>query len=345
MAQTHKFLCLFSAKMTDGNYVRQENRFLLANIGGNAYLPCFCKLDSAVMFYWYKQPLGQKPRLIATYYKHDNKPTLCNEFKDDKRFTVEIKDNIYSLNISDLEVSDSATYYCSGYLSHDFEFAEGTILSVKGSGLDILASVQQPPSETIQPGRSVTLTCTVQPGTCEKIHMVYWFKNTEDHQSKILYVHGGRNNNCEHSAGIQSQTCVYNFQMRSVNASDDGTYYCAVLACGYIVFGNGTNLGSEPKYTGWHLQNLLTFLGVALAYTAILVITLALLMFKMYRRNLLRQTESQATPPYSTPPLTTNAEGDQYASDLHYTTFMEYKGRRSRRQMDDSMCVYSSVRQ
>ncbi|KAL0189472.1 hypothetical protein M9458_016571, partial [Cirrhinus mrigala] len=39
-----------------------------------------------------------------------------------------------------------------------------------------------------------------------------------------------------------SQTCIYTLTKRNLSLSDAGTYYCAVLVCGKILFGNGTSL-------------------------------------------------------------------------------------------------------
>lgn len=39
-----------------------------------------------------------------------------------------------------------------------------------------------------------------------------------------------------------TQICVYTLAKRNLSLSDAGIYYCAVLACGKIVFGNGTHL-------------------------------------------------------------------------------------------------------
>ncbi|KAG7263457.1 hypothetical protein CRUP_038582, partial [Coryphaenoides rupestris] len=37
-------------------------------------------------------------------------------------------------------------------------------------------------------------------------------------------------------------SCVYTLPKNNVSSSDAGTYYCALAACGGIVFGSGTKL-------------------------------------------------------------------------------------------------------
>ncbi|CDQ87837.1 unnamed protein product [Oncorhynchus mykiss] len=110
--------------------------------------------------------------------------------------------------------------------------------------------LQQPVSESIQPGDSVTLNCTVHTETCVGEHSVYWFRHGsgESHQG-IIYTHGDRSDQCEKSpeAGSTTQSCVYNLPKRNLSLSDAGTYYCAVASCGEILFGNGTKLGVEGR--------------------------------------------------------------------------------------------------
>ncbi|XP_044196602.1 uncharacterized protein LOC122973263 isoform X2 [Thunnus albacares] len=241
--------CLFLGKMAQvsnlklSSSVNQESGFLSVNVGEKLSLQCFHEVDVSSWLYWYKQTLGQKPRLISTFYVHDINGTFYDEFKNNPRFTLDTGNGKNHLMISDLHLSDSATYYCASSISYKFEFAEGITLNVKGSGLNIQASVHQSASESIQPGGSVTLNCTVHTGTCDDgNHSVYWFKNSQESHQGIIYTHGGRNDQCERNNNTQTQTCVYNLPMKSLNLSHAGTYYCAVAACGQIVFGNGTKL-------------------------------------------------------------------------------------------------------
>ncbi|KAJ8246822.1 hypothetical protein GJAV_G00255770 [Gymnothorax javanicus] len=106
-------------------------------------------------------------------------------------------------------------------------------------------AVQQPKSESVQPGDSVTLQCTVHTETCAGEHSVYWFRQgSGESPPGIIYTHGDRSDECQRSSGAVSptQSCVYNLPKRNVSLSDAGTYYCAVATCGEILFGNGTKL-------------------------------------------------------------------------------------------------------
>ncbi|XP_049922983.1 uncharacterized protein LOC126404059 isoform X3 [Epinephelus moara] len=241
-----------TAQTTDVKFsssVQQESGFISATIGDDLTLQCFYEGDVAARFYWYKQTLGEKPRLISTFYKYETNGVFHDEFKNNPRFTLETEIGKNHLKITDLQISDSATYYCACSYSYKFEFAGGTIIYVKGSGLNVPALVHQSASETIQPGGSVTLNCTVHTGSCDDgEHSVYWFKNSEESHPRLIYSHGGRNDQCERKPDTQTHTCVYNLPMKSLNLSHAGTYYCAVASCGHILFGNGTTLDFEQSH-------------------------------------------------------------------------------------------------
>ncbi|XP_044198475.1 uncharacterized protein LOC122974502 [Thunnus albacares] len=319
--------------------VHQESGFLSANVGDNVTLRCFYEGDVAAMFYWYKQTLGQKPQLISNFYKHDIKGTFNDEFKNDPRFTLDTENGKNHLMISNLRLSDSATYYCASSLLLKFEFAEGITVNVKGSGLNIQALVHQSASESIQPGGSVTLNCTLHTGTCDYgEHSVYWFKKSQESHPGIIYTHGGRNDQCERNSNIQTHTCVYNSPMRSLNLSHAVTD-CAVASCGQILFGNGTKQKDEVG----SLDSLVYFLSGALAFTTILVVLLAFSVCMMNKKNGCQCGEFERISA-STP---TNGEAYQDADNLHYAALRDNKVNRPRRQRNDtsSQCVYSSVRQ
>uniref|UniRef100_A0A8C9X3P5 Ig-like domain-containing protein n=1 Tax=Sander lucioperca TaxID=283035 RepID=A0A8C9X3P5_SANLU len=316
--------------------VRQETerRFVSANVGDKVTLRCFCEGEAAWL-YWYKQTLGHKPRLISTFYVYGLRITFYNEFKNNSRFTLDTESK--NLTIFYLNISDSATYYCATSNAVVLDFAEGTFINVKGSGLKVSATVHQSVSESIQPGGSVTLDCTVHTGTCDGEHSVYWFKKSEESQPGLIYTHGGRTDQCEWKNNTQTHTCVYKLPMKSLNISHAGTYYCAVASCGHILFGNGTKLEFEDKVDS---PVYVYFLSGALTFTTILVVLLAFSLFKMNQRNLCRCTEVKFI-------LINNLFISQDVDNLHYAALSVNLPNRSRRQRNNtnSECVYSGVKQ
>ncbi|XP_030610031.1 uncharacterized protein LOC115797569 [Archocentrus centrarchus] len=335
--------CLFLGEMAQTNdltfslSVHQERRFILVNTGDSVTVHCFYEIDDVAKFFWYKLNLGQKPKLISTLYLSDTNATFHDEFKSDPRFTVYTEKGKISLKITNVHISDSATYYCAAY-GYKFEFGEGTIIEVKGSDLNIQASVQQSASETIQPGGSVTLNCTVHTGTCDGEHSVYWFKDKGDSFPRIIYTHGGRNDQCERRTKTQTHTCVHNLQMKSLNVSHAGTYYCAVAACGHILFGNGTKLDFESE--GDCCVSVYLLSG-ALAFTTFLSLLMAFLLYVTHKRNSSKFTESHSR---CSLPSSTNAE--QNEENLHYAALRDHRANRPRRPKNTKTeCVYSSVKQ
>uniref|UniRef100_A0A8C5HN66 Ig-like domain-containing protein n=1 Tax=Gouania willdenowi TaxID=441366 RepID=A0A8C5HN66_GOUWI len=227
--------------------LHQERRLISVNVGDSVTLQCsYQKNDvDTSFFFWYKQPLRQEPKLISTQFAFDRNGTFHDEFKDEIRFTLKNEKHSLILTISDVNFSDSATYYCAQSIhSFSLEFSEGTTVFVKDTNSLFNALVQQSDSETIHPGESVTLKCTASTESCE--HSVYWFKNSEDHHPSLIYTQSDNSDQCERKTN-KKHTCVYNLSLNNLNQSNAGTYYCAVTVCGRIVFGNGTRLELKGK--------------------------------------------------------------------------------------------------
>uniref|UniRef100_A0A671XV52 Uncharacterized LOC115590181 n=2 Tax=Sparus aurata TaxID=8175 RepID=A0A671XV52_SPAAU len=319
----------------------QERRFVSVTTGDKLILQCLYKDDVVPpRLRWYKQTLRQNPRLISNYYKYEKNVTFYDEFKNNPRFTLDTENGKNHLMITDLNISDSATYFCLSFFANELTFLEDITVSVKGSGLNVPARVHQSASGNNQPGGSVTLNCTVHTGTCDGEHSVYWFKHSQESQPGLIYTRGGRNNQCERKDNTQTHTCVYTLPMESLSLSHAGTYYCAVASCGHILFGDATKLASKDEVDR---LALVYFLSGALTFTTVLVVLLALSVYKMKKRNSCQSTESQAG---FSPSSTENAEGHQEAENLHYAALRVNKAKRTRRQRNNTNndCVYSSVK-
>ncbi|XP_027143747.1 uncharacterized protein LOC109140683 [Larimichthys crocea] len=330
-----------TANLKLSSSVRQETSFLSVKTGDNLTLQCFKEGGGLARLYWYKQTLGEKMKLICSYYKYDTNVTFYDEFKNNPRFTLDTGKSKNHLTITDLRISDSATYNCIHCYLNTFKISEAITVSVKGSDLNIPALVHQSVSETIQPGGSVTLNCTVHTGTCDGEHSVYWFKDSEESHPGLIYTHGGRNDQCERKPNTQTHTCVYNLPMKSLNLSHAGTYYCAVASCGHILFGNGTKLDFEDEV---HSFVLVYFLSGALIFTTTLLVLSAFSMYKMKKRISFQSPESQAR---FSAPSAVNLEGYNGDTDnLHYAALNVNLPNRSRRQRNNSRdeCVYSGVK-
>uniref|UniRef100_UPI0037E82A71 uncharacterized protein n=1 Tax=Semicossyphus pulcher TaxID=241346 RepID=UPI0037E82A71 len=313
--------------------VRQERW----KTGENLTLQCVFQGDAATRVYWYKQSLGQELKLISTLYKYGNNDNSFHDEFNNRRFSLDTENGKNHLKISDLRMSDSATYYCIRCYFCSIEILETIIVDVKGSGLNIPVLVQQSGSETIQPGGSVTLNCTVQTGTCDGEHSVYWFRSSDESHPGLIYDHGGRNDQCERKRNTETNTCVYKLPMASLNRSHVGIYYCAVVSCGHILFGKGTKLDFEDKMD-WSLV-LVYLLSGGLIFMTILVVVLAFFVNKMNKRNSSHSQEASSMR---------IIEGHRDADNLSYAALSINRPNTSRRQRNNTTkdeCVYSGVKQ
>uniref|UniRef100_A0A3P8Q9H7 Ig-like domain-containing protein n=1 Tax=Astatotilapia calliptera TaxID=8154 RepID=A0A3P8Q9H7_ASTCA len=326
----------------------QERRFISVRTGDSVTLHCYSKNGVTPRFYWYKQTLAEKPRLISTFYVYEQNATFHSEFKSDPRFTLDTQTGQNNLIISDVRISDSATYYCICSYLHTSTFSESITVGVKDSDLNIKAVVQQSASETIQPGSSVTLNCTVYTGACDGEHSIYWFRDSEESHPGLIYTHGGRNDQCERKANRRTHTCVYNLTMESLNVSHAGIYYCAVASCGHILFGGGTT--EVCAQNSWLLTDeakslvLVYVLSGALTFTSTLVVLLTFLLYKMSKRNHFKSgtgKRSHITLKYFFPET-----GSHDADNLHYAALsINLPNRLKRQRKTQNECVYSSVKQ
>uniref|UniRef100_A0A3Q3GII2 Uncharacterized LOC108244256 n=1 Tax=Kryptolebias marmoratus TaxID=37003 RepID=A0A3Q3GII2_KRYMA len=314
--------------------LKQTLRLESVDVGKRVTLQCLCQDDVAVMFFWYKQILGKRPEQMCTFYKHQGNATFEDKFNH-SRFSLDTGNqrNI-KLKISDLKMSDSAIYYCVKSNIHEFEFCEGTWVTVKGSGLNIQTLVHESASEMFQSEGSMTLNCRVHASMCDAEHSVYRFKDGEESHPGLIYTQGGRNDQCGRNSNTHTDTCVYSLP---TNVSGAGIHYCAVASCGNILFGNKT----EQVFDGKSVPPVLIYLlSGALAFTTFLVVFLAFFVFKMSKRQS-PQTGTLIKHFIFYYQLHQDEENIQYAA-------VGNSNRRvSRRETDDTLseCFYSSVKQ
>ncbi|KAG9346641.1 hypothetical protein JZ751_006952 [Albula glossodonta] len=229
--------------VTPENAIFQPQRTVSAQVGDSVTLECCTHTDKAKRWLWLKHSPGQAAeRIMSTYYGNSQ---LHGDLRDSGRATVKMNGKSINMTLSALRFSDAAMYYCVLADYDDFLFGGGTFLTITGSECSNGTVIQQPVSEPLQPGDSVTLQCSIHTETCAGEHSVYWFRQASGESLPgIIYTHGNRSDQCERSSGAGSptQSCVYKLPKRNLGRSDAGTYYCAVATCGEILFGNGTKL-------------------------------------------------------------------------------------------------------
>ncbi|XP_051755454.1 uncharacterized protein LOC127515618 [Ctenopharyngodon idella] len=228
---------LFSSSNTD---VTVQNHLRIIHPGDSVNFTCILSGEIRSSMVWVRQRVGEKPLLIASIYQAlDVK--FENEFDKYKRFFVTKDNGSFNLSITNAEESDTATYYCVTY-AYKFIFGKGTDLIVKGGELSIDSDHQRPAPDPEHPEESaVALQCAVVTQSCAGEHNVYWFRDESGESPPgIIYTQERRNGQCERSSDGNSTThkCIYNLPKNSLSHSDAGIYYCAVAACGEILFGD-----------------------------------------------------------------------------------------------------------
>ncbi|XP_044062382.1 uncharacterized protein LOC122880888 isoform X2 [Siniperca chuatsi] len=240
----------------------------VAELGNNFTLTCPLTRDKAGLFYWFKLKFGYMVQTVAagTF----DKITLKEQF-DNSKFTVTKGDAQYFLNITNVSKEDEATYFCQAGSAYKMKFISGTLLAVndhKNQQKPVYVR-QSPETESVQPGGSVTLQCSLlsknKEDQCPGEHSVYWFRagSGESHPG-VIYTH--RNSSDEQ----EERSCVYSLSKTIHNSSDTGTYYCAVVTCGEILFGEGTKVETRQE-----LWPFVIVLGTLLA--GFVIVTVALI--------------------------------------------------------------------
>ncbi|XP_042349199.1 uncharacterized protein LOC121948028 [Plectropomus leopardus] len=236
-------------------------------LGGNVTLQCPVSEREDRLFHWYKQSLGRMVQTVATGIFTQQK--LSAEFTN-PRFNVTEGKAQYFLIITNISKEDEATYFCQKGTAYSQSFVSGVFLAVNDhTQLKSHYLKQSPETESVQLGDSVNLQCSLlskneeNTDECPGEHRVYWFRSGSGgtHPS-IIYTH---------SEEREERSCFYSLTKTIQSSSDTGTYYCAVVTCGEILFGEGTKVETRQ-----HWDPVVSILSILLA---LCVIVIAILIF------------------------------------------------------------------
>ncbi|XP_068571671.1 immunoglobulin kappa light chain-like isoform X2 [Cebidichthys violaceus] len=311
----------------------------LVELGGNVTLQCSVSETEGKSFNWYKQPLGYMVQQVASVLV--GKMTVSEEFNN-PRFNVTKRNTQYFLSIRNISKEDEATYFCLIGSRYSHSFVNGTFLVVKDRNQQRSFYVKQSPeTESVQPGDSVTLQCSLLSKNkenrvqCPGEHSVYWFRSGsgESHPGLIY----------NDSDKPEERSCDYSLS-KTIQTSDAGTYYCAVATCGEILFGEGTKVETRSE-----LDPVVLVLGVLLACCVIVIV---LLIFFRNQRKVCENCKGAERASYhlghSRSPVDQSHDLDAEAKEVNYAAldFSKRKVKRGKRKKRESPqeCEYSVVR-
>ncbi|XP_073764308.1 uncharacterized protein nitr1k [Danio rerio] len=267
------FILLLSSTIfcsTDFDVVQEDN-IKIVEAGQDVKFTCTFSWHTQLTKAWFKQTNNGKSLQIVSSYG-SQKPSWNPKFEKTNRFNAAKGDNFFNLTILKTTLSDSATYYCVVSSYQATGMGSGTRLLVRDAATDRNTTLHQSLIDTVDPGDSVNMQCSIFTESCAGDHSIYWFKQSSGDSEGVLYTKGERNGRCKNSTESQTQSCVYSLNKNNISRSDSGIYYCAVATCGEILIGRGTQLNIResdfnPALLGLGISNiiflaLVVFMGI-----------------------------------------------------------------------------------
>uniref|UniRef100_A0A672QXE0 Uncharacterized LOC107603163 n=1 Tax=Sinocyclocheilus grahami TaxID=75366 RepID=A0A672QXE0_SINGR len=281
--------------------VVQEDHVKIVRAGEDVNLTCTFSSLLQTTTAWFKQTADRKNVQIVSFYIK-LQPSWNKDFEKANRFIVIKGDDHFNLTILKTKPSDSATYFCVVSSHYTIGMGAGTRLLVKDAAVDRHTIFQQSSIDKLHPGDSVSLQCSIFTESCAGEHSVYWFRQSLGESQGILYTKGERNGQCENSTESQTQSCVYNLFKSNISHSDAGIYYCAVAACGEILFGKGTELNFRESVD---VTPTLLALGFSNIIFFALVVFLGIKLYRVQNKESQVNTLNYAAISFGQKPLNT----------------------------------------
>ncbi|XP_074530651.1 uncharacterized protein LOC141793710 [Halichoeres trimaculatus] len=308
--------------------------------GEDFNMVCSVPENKAGLFYWYRLKTGYMVQKVAG---GSFQTVKLEEQFENLGFTFERKDTQYILKIRNVSKEEEATYFCQAGTAYQMNIINGTLLAVNDHKTrQKYVYVKQTPEETqsVKEGSSVTLQCSLLSKhketrtQCPGEHDVYWFRAGESHPG-VLYTHKDK------SFSQDKKSCVYSFSKTIQSSSDAGTYYCAVVTCGEILFGKGTTVETIQG------KELYIILGTLLLYC---VFVTAALIISRCQRPVCKQCKGEVSA-FSQAECHREAEDQPNSEDAEGATLnyvaLNFASRRSQRLKKTSElpqdCLYSGV--
>ncbi|KAI4543404.1 hypothetical protein MG293_006198 [Ovis ammon polii] len=171
--------CLLQAGLVDSG-VTQTPRYLIKARGQRGTLGC-SPVSGHLSVYWYQQALGQGPQFLVQYYSQN----VYGEAQLPDRFSGEqFSDSSSELNLTSLELTDSAVYLCASsqdtalHDQHRSSFSTGAVLA---------GVTQDTRFQVMRTGQNATLKCTQDLGH----DRMYWYGKDLGHRLRLIHFSDG----------------------------------------------------------------------------------------------------------------------------------------------------------
>ncbi|TRY58729.1 hypothetical protein DNTS_001276 [Danionella cerebrum] len=226
----------------------------IVKVGENVTLTCFIPNESRTSVAWVKHSVGENPVLVAWMSLGFDE---YNQNEDCKRNHFYIKKDRVSFNLSivSTEESDTGAYFCVIYV----------LKFTVGNSTDLIVKASEVSMDIGSPGGN--LQCFVVSRQCEGQQRIFWFRDASGESPPgMIHTEERIGSPCERNS--TQKKCTYSLPER--NKDDDGIHYCAVAACGEILFGEARNF---PDFqTFWRK----TALGLAISNSLAVIVIIFL---------------------------------------------------------------------
>ncbi|XP_061747904.1 uncharacterized protein LOC133546084 isoform X3 [Nerophis ophidion] len=212
-------------------------------------------------FSWVRLVSGTSPEIVAKTASYDLGSVERGTSKTGHRITAKKEQGTFVLQISQVEKSDTAIYYCLKVELSQLSFLKGTFLQVTEPEPSVSVVSE------VQPGPPVKLQCSILSHSgndiCQDGHKVSWFRTgPESVHPSFVY------DECKIKDN-STQKCVHTFS-KNINSSDAGTYLCAVVTCGRIFMGNPIQVNIKDVGSSDLNKYVIIVLSAALALSFIM---------------------------------------------------------------------------
>ncbi|XP_055012203.1 uncharacterized protein LOC129409711 [Boleophthalmus pectinirostris] len=256
----------------------QFGLFQKVRLGNVLHVNCEVNKDWVTLV-WYKLDTNRRLQKIAIEFR------VSGLIFKNKHYSLKSHDTGSTLTVADVTWEDAGTYYCGIYKNDYIDFRAGTVVVVEGESRSRPSVLQSPDYIRVQPGDSVTLSCSFNTSLCpEEDTSVTWAKSTSASQMsswnpRITTMF------CEKS-DIGETSCVHKVTLtwKDFSSAGVGTYVCVVTVCGHTLLGTGTRIkqGNEERVSPAAV--VLILVCVAFAVTV-------LLLLRLIRKNKTQTTE------------------------------------------------------